>query len=109
MPPDHGAALTRTILESEGLRRVWHGELVRMCARIVNVRRSLATLETQLQFLANQRGLFSNLALVPAQIEALRVRHGIYMAPSGRINLAGMQTADAATLVAALADVGALE
>ena len=109
MPPDHGAALARTILESKDLRRVWHDELVRMCARIVDVRRSLATLEPQLHFLANQRGLFSNLALTLPQIDALRVKHGIYMAPSGRANLAGMRTADAGTLVAALTDVGALE
>ena len=109
MPPDHGAALARTILESKDLRRVWHDELVRMCARIVDVRRSLATLEPQLHFLANQRGLFSNLALTRPQIDALRVKHGIYMAPSGRANLAGMRTADAGTLVAALTDVGALE
>jgi len=80
-----------------------------MCARIVDVRRSIAALEPQLQFLANQRGLFSNPALVPRQIDAMRVRHGIYFAPSGRVNLAGMRIADAGTLVAALADVGALE
>jgi aromatic-amino-acid transaminase len=109
MPPDHGAAVARTILESKDLRRVWHDELVRMCARIVDVRRSLATLEPQLHFLANQRGLFSNLALTRPQIDALRVKHGIYLAPSGRANLAGMRTADAGTLVAALTDVGALE
>jgi len=109
MPPDHGAALARTILESKDLRRVWHDELVRMCARIVDVRRSLATLEPQLHFLANQRGLFSNFALTRPQIDALRVKHGIYMAPSGRANLAGMRTADASTLVAALTDIGALE
>jgi aromatic-amino-acid transaminase len=66
-------------------------------------------LEPQLHFLANQRGLFSNLALTRPQIDALRVKHGIYMAPSGRANLAGMRTADAGTLVAALTDVGALE
>jgi len=109
MPPDHGAALARIILESKDLQQVWHDELVRMCVRIIEVRLFLATLEPQLQFLANQRGLFSNMALTPPQIDALRVKHGIYMAPSGRANLAGMRAADAGKLVAALADVGALE
>ena len=109
MPPDHGAALARIILESKDLQHIWRDELVRMCARIIEVRQSLATLEPQLQFLANQRGLFSNLALTPAQIEVLRVKHGIYLAPSGRANLAGMRAADAGKLVAALADIGALE
>ncbi|WP_315837770.1 amino acid aminotransferase [Bradyrhizobium prioriisuperbiae] len=109
MPPDHGAALVRIVLESPDLTRSWREELVSMCARIGDVRRALATLEPQLAFLDRQRGLFSNLALAPEQIDALRTRHAIYMAPSGRANLAGMRASDAGKFVAALADVGGLE
>ena len=43
--------------------------------------------------LACQHGLFALLPLSPAQVARLREEHAIYMASSGRINLAGF-TAD---------------
>jgi len=57
---------------------------------------------------AGQHGMFSMLPLTPAAIAALRERHGVYMAGSGRINVAGLALADCERFVAALADVGQL-
>jgi aromatic-amino-acid transaminase len=102
MPPDHGAAVVRIILEHPELVAMWREELDGMRARINGNRAALAAADPELAFVRNQRGLFSNLAMTKPQAQALRARHAIYCADSGRINLAGMQPEDAAAIVAAL-------
>lgn len=108
MPPDHGAAIVRVILESAELTQIWKQELVEMCARVNGNRAALAASHPELGFIANQRGLFSNLAMSKETAVALRHKHGIYMADSGRMNLAGMQPSDAAAIVKALSAEGTL-
>ena len=56
-------------------------------------------------FIALQRGMFSFSGLTPAQVQALRERHSIYVVGSGRINVAGMTGANMDYLCAAIADV----
>ncbi len=106
MPPDHGAAIVRTVLESAELTAIWREELDRMGARVRAVRAALAAAEPRLAYLARQQGMFSTLPLAKAQIESLRVDHAVYMAGSGRINLAGLQVGDVPAFVTALAAVG---
>ncbi len=106
MPPDHGAAIVRTVLESPELTKVWREELDRMGARVRAVRAALAAAEPKLAYLARQQGMFSTLPLDKPRIERLRTEHAVYMAGSGRINLAGLQVADVPAFVAALAAVG---
>lgn len=106
MPPDHGAAVVHQILASEQLTAQWSQELSEMRARIAGIREALAV-DSRLAPLAHQSGMFSQLALKPAQIEALRRDHAIYMAGSGRVNLAGLTLDAAPRLVAALDKVGA--
>ncbi len=101
MPPDHGAAAVRCVLESEDLSRNWRAELDGMCRRIHAVRRALAAADRRLAFLSGQRGMFAQLQIAPSAVAALRRDHGIYMAGSGRINLAGLRTADAGRFVRA--------
>lgn len=108
MPPDHGAAIVRVILESAELTEIWRQELLGMCARINGNRASLASAHEDLRFIAKQRGLFSNLAMSKDTAIALRHKHGIYMADSGRMNLAGMQPSDAEAIVKALLAEGVL-
>jgi aromatic-amino-acid transaminase len=55
--------------------------------------------------LASQNGLFSILTLSKEQILTLRQDHGIYMAGSGRINVAGLTSANMEKFVSALAAV----
>lgn len=94
MPADHGAAVVRTILTDAALRSQWSDELRGMNARITGIRSALSALGQigliDLTPLAQQRGLFALLPLVPAVIERLRVEHGVYMAGNGRINIAGL-------------------
>ena len=111
MPPDHGAAAVRLVLEEEATTAQWLDELDQMRARIRQVRAALG--ETgkagalDLAPLARGQGMFAMLALDKAQIERLRDDHGVYMAGSGRINIAGLTMGSLPKFVAALADVTA--
>jgi aromatic-amino-acid transaminase len=51
--------------------------------------------------------MFAVLPLSKEQIERLRSEHGVYMAGSGRINIAGLTMGSLPRFVAALADVTA--
>jgi aromatic-amino-acid transaminase len=108
MPPDHGAAAVRLVLDDPALTQDWRTELDGMCARINAVRAALAAADSRLSFLTRQQGLFCNLAMPAGAVARMRTEHGVYMAGSGRMNLAGLQVSDAPKLVAALAAVGAL-
>lgn len=109
MPPDHGAAVVRTILETPALTEDWQAELASMRARIASVRGRLAAAARQegLELaVAEQQGMFSLLALAPERIRALKEAAAVYMAGSGRINIAGLKDADIALFAHALAQAG---
>jgi aromatic-amino-acid transaminase len=111
MPPDHGAAAVRLILSDPGLTASWLDELEQMRMRIRQVRARLADAGriggVDLAPLGQQNGMFATLPLGKAQIETLRDAHGIYMAGSGRINVAGLTTDNIGKFTAALAEVAA--
>jgi aromatic-amino-acid transaminase len=111
MPPDHGAAAVRLILSDPKLTENWLDELEQMRMRIRQVRARLAEAgkigSVDLTALGRQNGMFATLPLAKAQIEALRDAHGIYMAGSGRINVAGLTTDNIPKFTAALAEVAA--
>ena len=98
MPPDHGAAVVATILGDDALKADWMAELESMRGRIVSIRERLATgLARRWQVLtavAGQEGMFSLLPLEEADVMRLRAEHGIYMPGSGRINIAGLKSAE---------------
>lgn len=94
MPPDHGAAAARTILDDKQLTHEWSTELDEMRARLNQMRRALAMAAPQFGFVAQGRGLFALLPLTPEQIASMRDNHAVYMAGSGRINIAGLRGAD---------------
>lgn len=91
MPPDHGAAITRIVLADPELNTQWRAELDDMRIRINSLRQSLADAHSRLAPLARQRGMFAMLPLKPADVVMLRERDAIYMAESGRINIAGLK------------------
>jgi aromatic-amino-acid transaminase len=90
MPPDHGAAVARIVLDDAALRADWRAELDEMCARIRSLRARLAAYDERLAYIDGQNGMFSMLPLSPAQVLALREEKGIYMAGSGRFNVVGL-------------------
>jgi aromatic-amino-acid transaminase len=108
-PPDHGAAAVRLVLEDVGLTRRWQDELDTMRVRMRQVREELAAAGqvggVDLTPIGSQSGLFSIIPFTPAQVQAMRDRHGIYFAGSGRINIAGLTLGNIDTFLAAVADV----
>jgi len=90
MPPDHGAACARIILDDPELRARWLVELAGMRDRINSVRQRLAAAHPRLAFIGQQYGMFSMLPLSKEQVLKLREDHAIYMADSGRFNVVGM-------------------
>ena len=108
-PPDHGAAAVRIVLEDEALTAQWLDELDTMPERMRHVRAKLAasgkTGGVDLAPIGGQNGLFSIIPFTPEQVQAMREKHGIYFAGSGRINVAGLTTGNIDKFIAAVADV----
>lgn len=97
MPPDHGAAVVRIILEDPELYTRWRAELETMRGRIADLRRNLAeafrrrTNSEAYDFLTKSRGMFSLIGVTPAQALRLRNEFGVYLVDDGRINIAGLK------------------
>ena len=108
-PPDHGGAAVRLVLEDEKLTVQWLDELDQMRDRMRQVRAKLAaagkTGGVDLTPIGNQNGLFSIIPFTPEQVQAMRAKHGIYFAGSGRINVAGLTLGNIDQFIAAVADV----
>jgi aspartate aminotransferase len=96
MPPDHGAAAVRIVLEDAALRADWEAELEEMRLRMLRLRVAFAEAlrrqsnSDRFDFVASHRGMFSRLGLSEKQVDRLRHEHGIYMVGDSRINVAGL-------------------
>jgi aromatic-amino-acid transaminase len=90
MPPDHGAAAVRIILDDQELHARWLVELAAMRDRINAMRQRIAAADPRLAYIGRQFGMFSMLPLTKEQVLKLRTDHAIYMADSGRFNVVGM-------------------
>ncbi|QIL02744.1 aspartate/tyrosine/aromatic aminotransferase [Sphingomonas sinipercae] len=104
MPPDHGAAAVRIILDDSGLRERWLVELAAMRDRINSVRTKIAAADPRLAFIGRQFGMFSMLPLSTGQVLKLREDKAIYMADSGRFNVVGMSDDQVDTFIAAVVE-----
>jgi aspartate aminotransferase len=96
MPPDHGAALVKTILQDDNLTSVWKQELSEMQHRLVSLRQSLCNElrnnhnTDQFDFIEGHKGMFTVLGFSENQMAQLREGYGIYGVGDGRINIAGL-------------------
>jgi len=99
MPPDHGARLVSHILGDAALRKIWIDELTEMRERMRSLRQELSAAlnvqggETMSSAVIDQNGMFSTLPLSVSQTHKLREK-SVYMTDSGRINIAGVRSAD---------------
>ena len=107
MPPDHGAACVRIVLDDPELRERWMVELTAMRDRINAVRQRIAGADPRLAFIGRQYGMFSMLPLSREQVLKLREDHAIYMAESGRFNVVGMGDAQIDRFIPAV--IGAMD
>src|SRR4249919_2762899 len=90
MPPDHGAACVRIVLDTPDLRADWDAEVGEMRARINRIRDQIAAADPRLAYIGDQFGMFSMLPVNKDQVVKLREQNAIYMADSGRFNVIGM-------------------
>jgi aromatic-amino-acid transaminase len=104
MPPDHGAAAVRIVLDDPELRERWLVELAAMRDRINSVRQRIASADPRLAFIGRQFGMFSMLPLSKDQVIQLRSDESIYMADSGRFNVVGMGDSQLDRFIGAVVD-----
>ncbi|EHK8983935.1 aspartate/tyrosine/aromatic aminotransferase [Vibrio vulnificus] len=99
MPPDHGAALVKTIIQNVELTTTWKQELCEMQQRLLNLRQTLCNElrnqhnTSQFDFIESHKGMFTVLGFTPEQMGTLRDEYGIYGVGDGRINIAGLTEA----------------
>jgi aromatic-amino-acid transaminase len=102
MPSDHGAAVVRRVLETPELAKDWMAELNEMRARVQSNRQKLAASDPMFAAVGRQQGMFSMLNLDAAKIAKLKQEHAVYMAGTGRINIAGFRGDDIERFAAAV-------
>ncbi|KQB08037.1 amino acid aminotransferase [Vibrio metoecus] len=100
MPPDHGAALVKTVLRDESLTAIWKQELNEMQQRLLTLRKDLCNElrnqhnTRQFDFIESHRGMFTVLGFSAEQMGRLREEFAIYGVADGRINIAGLTEKD---------------
>ena len=104
MPPDHGAAAVRIVLDDPELKQRWLGELAAMRDRINSVRQRIGAADPRLAYIARQFGMFSMLPLSKEHVVKLRTDESIYMADSGRFNVVGMGDSQLDRFTSAIVD-----
>jgi aromatic-amino-acid transaminase len=104
MPPDHGAAAVRIVLDTPALRADWDAEVGEMRDRINRIRSQIASADPRLAYIGGQFGMFSMLPISRELVLQLREQHAIYMADSGRFNVIGMADAAVDRFIAAVVE-----
>jgi aspartate aminotransferase len=111
MPPDHGAALVKTILKDDHLTTMWTTELSEMQQRLVSLRDGLCKAvkqtgsSTDFDFIMSHKGMFTVLGFTAEQMQRLRTDYAIYGVDDGRINIAGLSESQLPYVADALAAV----
>ena len=111
MPPDHGAAVVRTIMEDSALRADWELELTEARSRINSLRAAFVEelgktgVDRDFSFIEREKGMFSFLGVTPEQAQALVSKYSIYLVKSGRINIAGINQGNIGYLARSLAEL----
>ena len=108
-PESWTGTAVRLVLRDPGLTELWLDELGQMRERMRQVRKVLAETgvagTVDLGPIGDQNGLFSVVPLSPDQVRRMREDHAIYMAGSGRINIAGLHMGNIAKFIEAVAKV----
>ena len=110
-PAIHAGKIVAHVLGDADLRPMWEAELASMRERILAMRLALhARLAALLPgrdvgYLLSQRGMFSYTGLSSAQVDALREQHAVYLIRSGRVCIAGLNSANVGRTAEAIAAV----
>jgi len=99
-PPAHGGLIVATVLSNSALYGKWTEELSTMKNRIVEMRTKLVDglssrgIDADFSYIKEQRGMFSFSGLNDDVVTWLREEKSIYVVGGGRINLAGLTSAN---------------
>ncbi|HAP2034186.1 TPA: aromatic amino acid transaminase [Escherichia coli] len=110
-PPNFDAQVVAAVLNDEALKTSWLAEVEEMRTRILAMRQELVKVlstempERNFDYLLNQRGMFSYTSLSAAQVDRLREEFGVYLIASGRMCVAGLNTANVQRVAKAFAAV----
>ncbi|GAQ43598.1 hypothetical protein AtubIFM55763_010584 [Aspergillus tubingensis] len=110
-PPRYGASIVETVLRNEELRGQWLRDLDTMSSRIKSMRRELRRrLESKgtpgdWSVLESQIGMFSYTALSQEQVTRLREEFHIYLLPSGRVSICGLNEGNVEYVASAFREV----
>jgi aspartate aminotransferase/aromatic-amino-acid transaminase len=110
-PPAHGGLVAATVLSDPALYQQWLGELNDMRERIVAMRTALVDgiaargIARDFSFIKDQRGMFSFSGLNDDVVKWLRDNKAIYVVGGGRINLAGLTSANIDYVCDAIAEI----
>lgn len=99
-PPAHGGLVVAKILSDEGLHRQWLAELADMRDRIKAMRAAFVEglarrgVKEDFSYITEQRGMFSFSGLSDEIVKGLRRDKSIFVVGGGRINVAGLTSAN---------------
>ncbi len=109
-PPAHGGLAARTVLTDEALYAEWIEEVAGMRERIKAMRSAFVDglkqrgVAQDFSFIVEQRGMFSFSGLSDEVVAWLREEKSIYIVKGGRINVAGLTTANIEYVCDAIAE-----
>lgn len=98
-PPKHGAYIVKKILGDPQLYKEWKTELSFMVKRILSMRDQIRSNLEKMgtpgtwNHITDQIGMFSFTGLTKAQVLYMRKKYAIYFLTSGRISIAGLNSA----------------
>ena len=110
-PPAHGGLAARTVLSDEALYAGWIEEVAQMRERIKQMRTAFVEglkqrgVEQDFSYIVEQRGMFSFSGLTDEAVEWLKQEKSIYIVKGGRINVAGLTSANIDYVCDAVAEV----
>ncbi|MBZ6073299.1 amino acid aminotransferase [Aeromonas schubertii] len=110
-PPTHGGQITAAVMTQPDLHALWVDEVTEMRTRIKGMREKLYSVLSarvpgrDFGYFIRQRGMFSYTGLTPEQVDRLREEHAVYLVRSGRMCVAGLNSANVEYVADAIAAV----
>lgn len=95
-PPGYGAKIVAKILNTPELKKQWLKDMVTMSSRIKSMRVALRDYLVEFKTPGNwdhiveQCGMFSFTGLTPEMTKRLETEYSVYMVPTGRMSVAGL-------------------
>ncbi|KAK8811322.1 hypothetical protein WA158_003057 [Blastocystis sp. Blastoise] len=111
LPPIYGARIVTEILNDPKLYHQWEKECKEVSKRIRDMRYLLVDnlkkcgSTKDWSHITRQIGMFSFTGLTPEQVEALATQYSVYMVPTGRASLSGINTHNVEYIAKAIHEV----